>query len=279
MESGNVEIGFLNWVIANNFAYTTGYPLEPVEKTGREILQQLQLYSADSVLPIFLQIRLPIRYFLGNEENEIDWEELTNFNPDNNDKSDTYPSSFGFLGRLELALFFGELELAEKMSNGLQQYLVHEASYAIMVKNMFYSGLTFSGLARKGGAKAGRYRSKAASLSRDMDKISRTKGLNPLHKALIMKADLLACHTSDTVKVSRVYDEGIGAAMKLGYVQDAALASEIAGEFFLSMFDHARARQYICQARDLYQEVSLCLYLWWCNDYERRVLLQLEIVQ
>ncbi len=256
MESGNVEVGFLNWTVANNFAYATGYPLGPVETSGREILQQLQLYNADSVLPIFQQVRLPITYFMGLEERVINWEELGAFDALLSSKSDTYRSSFGYLARLELALFFGELELAERMSNALQPYMAHEAQYAIIVKFIFYSGLTYSGLARKGGKLERKYRSKAASWSHKMAKICRTKGRNPLHKCFIMKADLLACHCKDAEKIARAYDEGISAAVKLGYVQDAALGSELAGEFFLAMNESDRARQYICRACDLYQEVS-----------------------
>lgn len=256
MESGNVETGFLSWIVANNFAYTTGYPLDTVERTGREIIQQLQLYSADSILPIFLQIRIPIKYFLGAETKELNWELIGAFKPDDGDKSDTYQSTFGYLGRLELSLYFGKLELAERMSCGLQQYLGHEGQYTIIVKNVFYSGLTYSGLARRGGSRAWQYRSKATKLLKEMDRLSRTKGLNSLHKSLMMKADILACDCADMASIANAYDEGIRAALKLGYVQDAALVSEIAGEFFIAMPEDTRARQYICQARDLYQEVG-----------------------
>lgn len=253
MQSGNFEIGFLNWVIANNFAYSTGYPLAGVEKSGREILEQLELYGTDSVLPIFVQVRLPIKHFLCCEARTIDWKELDTFESISSNKSDTYRSSLGYLGRLELALYFRELEFAEKMSTALQPYVAHEAQYAIIVKNIFYSGLTFSGLARKLSGSTKRYRQKAAKMSKIMEKHCRTKGLNPLHKSLIMKADLLACHSNDSQKVATAYDHGIEAALKLCFMQDAALGSELAGEYFMSL-DHDKAKHYFCQAQRLYNE-------------------------
>lgn len=260
MASGNVDIGFLNWIIAHNFAYATGYPLDVVEKSGREILQQLQLYNAESILSMFRQIRLPVRYLLGRENNDIDWEKLASFDTISFDKkSETYRSSLGFLGRLELALFYGRLELALVFSINLRPYTTHEASYVLVVKNLFYTGLVYSGLARKGGPMAVRYRSKASALCKEMEKICRTKGLSPLHKSLIMKADTLACRSKDMLKIAAAYDDGISAAVKMGFLQDAALASEIAGEFFLAMSDQFKARQYICQASDIYREVSLHL--------------------
>ena len=113
MESGNVDVGFVSWIIAHNFAYGTGYPLDVVEKTGDEILQQLQLYSAESILSIFLQMRLPVRLLLGREKEDIDWEKLGAFDNITGDKrSETYRSSFGYLGRLELAVYYGKLEEA-----------------------------------------------------------------------------------------------------------------------------------------------------------------------
>jgi hypothetical protein len=259
MQSGNVEIGFLNWAIANNFAFSTGYPLEQIEKSGREILEQLQLYSTDSVLPIFVQVRLPIKYFLCSQGTPIDWNLLEKFESVSSNKSDTYRSSFGYLGRLELAIYFGELELAEKMSVALQPYMAHEAQYAIIVKNIFYSGLTFSGLARKRSGAARRYRLKASKFFKIMEHHSRTKGLNALHKSLIMKADLLACYSRDVLEVARAYDQGIEAALKLCFVQDAALGSELAGEYFISL-DQDKASHYFCQAQHLYNEVSPLIF-------------------
>lgn len=253
MQSGNVELGFLNWVIANSFAYSTGYPLARVEKSGREILEQLELYSADSILPIFVQVRLPINCFLCCNGRTIDWKELETFETISSNKSDTYRSSLGYLGRLELGLYFGELEFAERMATALQAYVAHEALYAIIVKYVFYSGLTFSGLARKRSRSSKLYRQKASKMSKIMEKHCRTKGLNPLHKSLIMKADLLACKGKDSQEVARAFDQGIEAALKLCFVQDAALGSELAGEYFMSR-DHDKARHYFCQAQHLYNE-------------------------
>ena len=42
---------------------------------------------------------------------------------------------------------------------------------------------------------------------------------------------------------------------KIEYLQDAAIGSEFAGEFFLSLGDKNRARKYLNKARKFYQEV------------------------
>jgi hypothetical protein len=79
MECSNLELGFLNWVDCNLFAYQAGYPFDPIERTGREILEQSQLYNVDNMRIFFLEIRRPIRYLLGCVDEPLDWTELQSF--------------------------------------------------------------------------------------------------------------------------------------------------------------------------------------------------------
>jgi hypothetical protein len=257
MECGNIEMGFQNWALCNSFAYSAGYPLDPVERIGQDLVEQLQLYNVDSVLIQVLENRISIRYLLGRADKPLDWDELGAFGDDTGKASETYRLISGYLARLELSIFFRELEFAERMSEKLQPMCAHEGSYLIESKNIFYSGLTYSGLARKTGS--GKYLSRAAAFAKKMRRISRTKGLNTLHKSLLMEADILACRCKKIERLIDAYDGAITAAVKIGYTQDAALGSEIAGEVFLSLGDESRSWLYFNQARDLYREVSCLL--------------------
>jgi hypothetical protein len=128
------------------------------------------------------------------------------------------------------------------MSEKLQPYAAHDPSYGLVTGNLFYSGLTFSGWAHKTGSK--KYLSKATALAKQRRQISRTKGLNALHtKSLLMEAEVLAYKCKKLDRLLHAYEEGITAAVKVGYTQDMAIGSEIA------------ARQFLNQARDPYQEV------------------------
>jgi hypothetical protein len=253
MESGNIEMGFQNWQLCHLFAYESGYPLEPIESTGEELVEQLQLYNVDSVLSTMLESRLPVRYLLGKADKPLDWDELESFCGELGNTSETYRILIGYVGRLELAVIFGELEVAERMSEKLQPYAAHDSSYGLVTANLFYSALAFSGLARKTGSKI--YASKATALSKKMKQISRTKGLNAFHKSLIMEADVMAFKCKKPDRLALAYEKGITAAVKMGYTQDAAIASEVAGEVFLSLGDEVRARQFLNQAGDLYLQV------------------------
>jgi predicted ATPase len=271
MQCGNLELGFVSWVFCNLFAFHAGYPLDPIERTGQEILEQSQLYNVDNVRISFLEMRRPIRYLLGRVDEPLDWAELEAFAVavEHGNSSEKYLLIFGYLGRLELGVFFGQLEFAARISDLLQPHLTHDSSYTIVSRNVFLSGLTFSGLARKTLSR--KHLSRAAAFAKQMTSMSRTRGLNVLHKSLLMKADLLASQSKNIDKVVAAYDEAIYTAVKIGYTNDAALGSEIAGEFFLSIGKLTRARQYLHQARDLYHEVSIP-FCWACVAAKKRLL-------
>jgi hypothetical protein len=74
---------------------------------------------------------------------------------------------------------------------------------------------------------------------RDMEKVMSSKrGLNNLHRYLLMQADMMTCSSSnsgktqDTVKAS--FDKAITMAGKAGFRQDAALGNELAGEYLVT---------------------------------------------
>jgi hypothetical protein len=52
----------------------------------------------------------------------------------------------------------------------------------------------------------------------------------------------------------KAFDEAIAAAARAGFIQDAALANELAGDYFVSICDKYRPTYYLTRARDLYQE-------------------------
>lgn len=125
----------------------------------------------------------------------------------------------------------------------------------ILAKQLFYQCLALTSAARSNRGSRSKFLSKAISLQKEMEKHSRSKGLNAAHKSLIMKANIhAASSTPDTSRFTFLFDEGILAAAKIGYIQDAALASELAGDFFIDL-DSEKA--------GLYYRQSLALYLEW----------------
>ena len=116
-----------------------------------------------------------------------------------------------------------------------------------------FSGLTCSGLAKKISKR--KYVREARKAADKMKFIMRNRGLNNLHRYLLMQADLLAVTSKKQHReVKLAYDKAIATAGKAGFVQDAALGNELASQYFRSIGDEFWEEQYLTRACELYYE-------------------------
>jgi predicted ATPase len=248
MAIGNVEMGFLSWGMCIYFAQSTGYPLEAVETSGNELVSQLCLYNVGSVLSAMKECRLAVLCLTGRQT--LDWAELEP--PESMDKSDVFRNLFGYLSRLELGVYFGNLKFAIRMSQLVEPFVKLDGSYIGISKDLFFSALAYLGLARETGRN--KYRRKAIKLTKKMRHLCRTKGSNVLHKCLLMEAEILSFRCRSVGKLIDSYDDAISTALKIGYTNDAALGAELAGASMLALGNETRGRQYLNRSRDLWRQ-------------------------
>ena len=160
-----------------------------------------------------------------------------------------------YWSRLQLAFYFGELDLAEKMIEPAILFSSIDNSYIINSIRIFFSGLTLSLLARRTGNQ--RYRTRAKNVCREMETVMKQRGLNNLHRYLLMKATFSTCDVKASRQpgaVKEAFERAISAASRAGFLQDAALGNELAGEYFLSAGDDFWTKHYLNQAYKLYIE-------------------------
>jgi len=250
MAKGNIEVGFQCIVICNIFAQSAGYPLEAIEKAGSELIEQLRLYNIESVLSYLMASRLSVLCLM--DKKKIDWEELEPSNEVEVVQDDLYTRIFSLISRLELGVLFGNVEFAVRMSELIDSIHDFGRSYTCCSKENFYSALAYVELARKTGM--AKHKAKAIEYVKTLRNLSRTRGLNVLHKCLIMEAEVLSLECRDKKKLNDAYDEAIFKAVKMGYIQDAALGSELAGASMVAIHEDVRADQYLNQACNLWQD-------------------------
>lgn len=250
MAKGNIEVGFQCIVICNIFAQSAGYPLEPIEKAGSELIEQLRLYNINSVLTYLMASRLSVLCLM--DKKKIDWEELEPSNEVEVVESDLYTRIFSLISRLELGVLFGNVEFAVRMSELIDSIHDFGRSYTCCSKENFYSALAYVELARKTGS--AKHKTKAVEYVKTLRNLSQTRGLNVLHKCLIMEAEVLSLECRDKQTLNDAYDEAIFKAVKMGYIQDAALGSELAGASMVALNEDARADQYLNQACNLWRD-------------------------
>ena len=250
MAKGNIEVGFQCIVICNIFAQGAGYPLDAIEKAGAELVEQLRLYNINSVLSYLQASRLLVLCLM--DKKRIDWDELEPSDDLNVVESDLYTRIFSLISRLELGVLFGNVEFAVRMSEMIDSIHDFGRSYTCSSKENFYSALAYVELARKTGLS--RHKSKAIEYVKSLRHLCNTRGKNVLHKCLIMEAEVLSLECRDKKKMIDSYDEAIFEAVKLGYIQDAAFGSELAGASMMALGDRNKADHYFSQACNLWQD-------------------------
>ena len=252
MESGDLENGYRAWAALNVHAYTAGYPLESIIQTSSKLLQQLKQYSVEAILVSFFPFRFTLLQLMGSAESPIDWNELKTLPSAGANPSEAFRWIWFFWSRLQLAFYFGKLELADKLVEPFRVLSAIDTCYIVVSIRVFFSGLTASGMARRCGKR--KYFRRAMRSTAEMRKIMRTRGLNNLHRYLLMQADLAACCKRKRRTIKDLYDKAIAAASKAGFVQDAALGNEMAAEYFLSVNDGFWSKHYFTRALELYLE-------------------------
>jgi len=155
--------------------------------------------------------------------------------------------------RLQIGYYFGNLCFAERM---LQKFLVvsaTEQTFISLSTGLYFSGLIANGLWRQTGMR--RYRKRAVKAIKKMNAIVRSRGLHVLHRALILEADFastLAKLGQDEIKAG--YDKAIAAASRAGFIQDAALTSELAAVYFIRANDVYWTKHYLTQTFENFRE-------------------------
>jgi hypothetical protein len=153
---------------------------------------------------------------------------------------------------MEIGVCFGNYDFAVRMSVLIQPHIKNDGSYVGTSKELFYSGLAYSGLVRETGIH--RYQSKAVKCLKKLKHLCRTRGRNVHHKCLLMEAEVASARYGMASKLMEMYDRAIAAAIQAGYIQDAALGSELAGTSMLALRQENHAYQYLSQSRHLWRE-------------------------
>jgi len=253
MQNGNFEYGFLLWSCTVGFLLTVGYHLETIATTAVELLEQSHLYSVDAIYSMTEQHIVLIQCL--REGDGPNWQKLESFRfeIDPTDGDQTWRFVSGIVARLDIAVIFGNLDLASAMVNDLEPFLPLCAMYTVKPMQLFLSCLTFAGLARSVNRR--RNLAQARKYSKEIKKLVGTQGTHIIHKYMLMDAAILwADPRGNVTKVAKAFEEGIAHAEDISYLQDVALGSELAGEFFISIGDNDRARDYLQKALDFYDE-------------------------
>ena len=160
--------------------------------------------------------------------------------------------SFWCWSRLQLAYYFNELEIADRLVQPYAELSKNNTFYIVVTIRVYFSGLIASGMLKKTGRR--KYKGRAKKALQEMKGLMQSRGLNNLHRYWLMEADYAAAKKKGSGEVKVAYDKAIAAAGKAGFRQDAALGNELAGEYFVSLGDDYWPGHYFSKSHELYDE-------------------------
>jgi predicted ATPase len=259
METGDTEFAFFSLAYYNIHAYMMGLPLDPIIEESESLIHQLDQYGVDSVRAFVLPFHQMLLDLAGRTEDPLAWilaMEGQDSRRQAHDPSETLKVIWSYLVRGQLAYYLGKTGTADRTWTKLKPLLAGMSSYSAPTLNVFFTGLIAAAMFRETGKRKYRYQAQNAvkSMKNLMEKFN--TGLNNLHRYYIMLADCDATFEKKKNKeqVRKAFDQAISAASKTGFLQDAALANELCGEFFLEGEDLFWAKHYLTCAYNLYCE-------------------------
>jgi histidine kinase len=236
-----------------------GLPLGPIIEESESLLHQLDQYGVESVRAFVLPFHQMLLDLAGRTEDPLVWilaMEGLDSRRQAHKPSETLKVLWSYFARGQLAYYFGETVTADRTWTKLKPIAAKMSSYSTPTLNFFFTGLIAAAMFRKTGKRKYRYQAQNAVKSMKTLLKKFNTGLNNLHRYYIMLADCAATFEKMKSKeeVRKAFDQAISAASKTGFLQDAALANELCGEFFLEGEDLFWAKHYLTCAYNLYYE-------------------------
>jgi tetratricopeptide (TPR) repeat protein len=251
METGDIEDAYRSWACSIAHVFASGCPLPSLLETGIKCNEKLVQYKVESMKASFCKYHNLVEHLVGVAEKPLDFSSAVAEIPSYVSDPDQFIHwSWYCWEYLQLAIYFRELKIAEKILEPFKKFSALDSSYIVTSIRVFFTGLTACSLALKTGKR--KYLLMATSCTKEMKQMMSTKGINTLHRYLLLKALVAAIKKKKDTQLC--FDKAILAAGKTGFTQDAALGNELAGEYFLSMDDEYWCTFYFTRAYELYTE-------------------------
>ena len=261
-DSTGQEVGDFEYATLSSYFYCahlffTGAPLKPLSREIASCSKTIKEYKQDTHFHFNEMTRQAVLNFIEETDDPCqlsgdayDEEIMLPMHHQNNDTSAIHML---FFYKLMLGYHFENYPEAYKSSGTLKQYLEGMVSSAYIPLYHFYDSLlrlaTYTDMS---GKEQKRNLKIIAGHQKKMKKWAGHAPMNYLHKWTIVEAERLKVVGED-IKAAQHYDEAILLAGKQEYIQDEALANELAAKFWLARKNRKFAELYMQKAVDCYK--------------------------
>ncbi|UCF90470.1 MAG: AAA family ATPase, partial [Desulfobacterales bacterium] len=158
-----------------------------------------------------------------------------------------------YFNKLLLSYLFGEYGQAIKNAKIAEQYLDGVTGMIVIPLFHFYDSLArLAVFAESPRTEQAAILKKVAANQKKMKKWAHHAPMNHLHKFYLVEAERLRI-LGRHAEAGEFYDQAIQQAQKHEYINEEALANELAGKFYLERGKDTIARAYLNEARDCYE--------------------------
>ena len=254
MATGNVENALMSLALHSGCAYMQGLPLWTLEQDIEVCLATIIQYNSDPAKVVLEGIGNLVKALAG----KVDVDEWLGACPklrrSEIDTSLALIISGRNVYRTHVAFYFGDYEKADRCRQNVEMLLDLDRMFIRTLTVIVYGELIAAAFYRK--SKKRKYKRQAAKYLDRMKEIVKKKGLTNLNKYYLMEADFVSTfdHRAKKEEVKRLFEKAIATSTKSGLIQDAALANELCGDYFLSAGDTFWARHYFTKATEHYRD-------------------------
>lgn len=169
---------------------------------------------------------------------------------------------FGHLRRMETAFHLKNYAVADIMRKGFEQYKRKMNMFVVESTGCFFACLTCMAMAQQRPINIRQRKHFKALAQAELTKmkqwLTKRGAINIIHRFNILEAQFAVCfrqHELKTLQIKTLLDEAIVSATRAGFLNDAALVNDLAGEFMLSTSgnDNFWCKHYFTASYELYK--------------------------
>jgi tetratricopeptide (TPR) repeat protein len=154
--------------------------------------------------------------------------------------------------RLQLAVYFGEYELAAKLIGPASNIQKVNPANPIIWRTALFEGITAFEMVRRGKIK---WKGTAMKALTKIEKWVQAGNVNCVHILFMLQAEKAASEY-DIEEARTLYDKAIATSARNGFRNDKALASERCGGILYHAGDEDWATDYFKKAHEAYSEIE-----------------------
>jgi predicted ATPase/class 3 adenylate cyclase len=256
LDTGELEYACYDAYVACKYAYSCGENLESIRVQMERYAQEMKRHRQDIAYNSHASTRQAVLNLVQPTEDPCalrgeayDEEVMV---PAQHKANDRMALAHVYLNKLILAYTFGEFRRALSAADAAEGYMDSVLSQMDVPRFHFYDALARLAVFRDEGEqeRANTLR-RVARCQKLMKKWARSAPMNFQHKYLLVEAERLRLRGREA-QARELYDQSISLARENGYVNEQALACEIAGRFYLERRQFDIAGHYLRDAHYAY---------------------------